>query len=259
MTFCVGMKCADGLVAIADTRITTGAEVSTAKKIAVHQGHNYAMFVLTSGLRSVRDKAITYFEDRLRETEANLGRMYRAVNLLAEEIRNVYTEDQTWLSQAGFTFDLHCIVGGQLPEDDEHHLYLLYPQGNWVEVSLGSPYVIIGETRYGKPILDRAWRHTDTLEKAFRVGLLSFDATRTSSSDVGPPVDAVVYRRESFAMTERRFSADELQPVTDYWQTAMQAAVDLAIPSVAPLAGQLGVEPAPPPPGVMLQQAEGNP
>lgn len=242
MTFCIGIKCSSGLLAIADTRITSGSEVSTAKKISIHNGSDQAMFILTSGLRSVRDKAITYFQERLKEDGANLGRIYKAANLLAEEMRRVYEEDEEWLAQAGMSFDLHCILGGQLADDDEQHLYLLYPQGNWVEVSVGSPYVVIGETRYGKPILDRALRHSDSLEKCLRVGLLAFDATRTSSSDVGPPVDVVAYKQDTRSMSEQRFTADELKPLGDYWQDAIDAAVDLAAPSVSGLAASLGIE-----------------
>ena len=93
MTFCLGIKCENGLVAIADTRITSGSEVSTAKKIAVHQGERRAMFVLTSGLRSVRDKSITYFEERLQNNGAEMGRAYQVVNALAADIRRVYEED----------------------------------------------------------------------------------------------------------------------------------------------------------------------
>ena len=244
MTFCLGMKCEEGLVAIADTRITSGSEVSTAKKIAVHQGERHAMFVLTSGLRSVRDKAITYFEERLQNNGADLSRAYEAVNALAAEIRRVYDEDNDWLIKAGLWFDLHCIVGGQLAEDAAPHLYLLYPQGNWVEVSQGTPYVIIGDTRYGKPILDRTLRHEGSLEKALRVGLLSFNSTQASSTDVGPPVDAVVYARDSFAMRERRFDADEMQPVADYWQRSIENAVEGSAVPVADLARSLGIDPA---------------
>ena len=242
MTFCLGIKCESGLVAIADTRITSGSEVSTAKKIAVHQGEQHAMFVLTSGLRSVRDKAITYFEERLQSNGANLGRAYQAVNALAEEIRRVHEEDNDWLIKAGLWFDLHCIVGGQLAEDDSPHLYLLYPQGNWVEVSKGTPYVIIGDTRYGKPILDRTLRHEASLEKALRVGLLSFNSTTASSTDVGPPVDAVAYARDSFTMRERRFNAEELEPVAAFWQRSIENAVDEAAKPVAALADALGIE-----------------
>ncbi len=245
MTFCLGIRCEDGLVAIADTRITSGSEVSTAKKIAVHQGERHAMFVLTSGLRSVRDKAITYFEERLQNNGADLGRAYQAVNALAEEIRRVHDEDNEWLIKAGLWFDLHCIVGGQLSEDTTPHLYLLYPQGNWVEVSEGSPYVIIGDTRYGKPILDRTLRHTASLEKALRVGLLSFNSTKASSTDVGPPVDALVYERDSFAMREQRFNEEDLEPVAQFWQRSIETSTDGAKEPVAPLAKALGIAPAP--------------
>jgi putative proteasome-type protease len=244
MTFCLGIKCQDGLVAIADTRITSGSEVSTAKKIAVHEGEGHAMFVLSSGLRSVRDKAITYFEERLRENERQLTRSYQAVNALAEEMRRVYNEDNEWLIKAGLHFDLHCIVGSQLTEDDSPHLYLLYPQGNWVEVSKGTPYLIIGDTRFGKPILDRTLRYEDSLERALRLGMLSFNSTEASSADVGPPMDALVYHADSFAMKERRFSTEELEPVAQYWQRAIENAVEQAVAPVAPLAQSLGIESA---------------
>ncbi|MXY80473.1 MAG: peptidase [Chloroflexi bacterium] len=242
MTFCLGIKCKDGLVAIADTRITSGSEVSTAKKIAVHQGERHTMFVLTSGLRSVRDKAITYFEERWRQNGTQLSRSYEAVNALAGEIRRVYEEDNDWLVRAGLHFDLHCIVGSQLAEDDAPHLYLLYPQGNWVEVSRGTPYLIIGETRFGKPILDRALRYDASLEQALRLGLLSFNSTQASSADVGPPVDVVVYPGNSFGIRERRFNAEELAPVAQFWQRAIQDAAEQAAEPIAPLARALGID-----------------
>ena len=244
MTFCLGIKVEDGIVAIADTRITSGSEVSTAKKIAVHQGDGHAMFVLTSGLRSVRDKAITYFEERLRQSESQLTRSYQAVNALAEEMRRVYNEDNDWLIKAGLHFDLHCIVGSQLTEDDVPHLYLLYPQGNWVEVSRGTPYLIIGETRFGKPILDRALRYEASLEQALRLGLLSFNSTEASSADVGPPVDVVVYPADSFAVRERRFNTEDLKPLAQFWQQAIENAVEQAAAPVASLAQSLGIDAA---------------
>ena len=242
MTFCLGIKCQDGLVAIADTRITSGSEVSTAKKIAVHQGERHSMFVLTSGLRSVRDKALTYFEERLRQNGGHLARSYQAVNALAEEMRRVYDEDNDWLIKAGLHFDLHCIVGSQLSEDESPHLYLLYPQGNWVEVSRGTPYLIIGETRFGKPILDRALRYEASLERALRLGILSFNSTEASSADVGPPMDALVYPNDTFAMNECRFNADVLDPVGQLWQQAIENAVEQAAAPVAPLAQALGID-----------------
>lgn len=244
MTFCIGMKSEGGLLAIADTRITSGSEASVAKKITVHQSDGFAMFILTSGLRSLRDKAITYFDERLRDERDDLDRMYKAANALAEEIRRVRTEDQKWLADGGLSFDLHCIVGGQLRNDDVHHLFLLYPEGNWIEVGVATPYVIIGETRYGKPLLDRVWRYEEPLEHALRDGLLSFDATRTSSTDVDPPVDVVLYERDSYTMHERRFTAADLEPLAEQWNTSIAQAVRTALPTVHPLFERLRTTPA---------------
>jgi putative proteasome-type protease len=243
MTFCLGMKCADGLLAIADTRITSGTELSTARKISIHQYEQRSMFILTSGLRSLRDKAITYFEERLR-SETDLDRMYKAVNALSAEIRRVRTEDKDFLMESGLFFDLHCIFGGQLAGDSEAHLYLIYPEGNWVEVRSGTPYVIIGESRYGKPILDRVWKYDDTLGQALKVGLLAFDATKTSASDVDYPVDVVMYRPDTFTLREQRFTGPDLDPLRMYWQNAIEAAVALADPVMESLTSRL--EAAPP-------------
>ena len=235
MTFCLGMKCEEGLLAIADTRITSGTELSTGKKISIHQYEQHSIFILTSGLRSIRDKAITYFEERLQAGEPRLDRMYKAANALADEIRRVSAEDKPWLLDGGLAFNLHCLIGGQLNGDDEAHLYLIYPEGNWVEVRAATPYVIIGESRYGKPILDRVWRYEQGLFDALLVGLLSFDATRTSASDVDYPVDVVLYQPHSFTMREFRMTREDLAPLQDYWQGAMEQAVAGATPSVAPL------------------------
>ena len=241
MTFCLGIACAEGLVAIADTRITSGSEVSIGKKIAVHQGDDYSMFVLTSGLRSVRDKALTYFDEHLRHNEDELTRSYQAVNALATVIRRVYDEDNDWLVKAGLHFDLHCVVGCQLRDDDSPQLYLVYPQGNWVAVTEGTPYVIIGDTRYGKPVLDHTLRYDATLERALRVGLLSFHSTMVSTTDVGPPVDVVACRSGTFQIQSRRFDEAELQALSRFWQESMEQVVDRAADPVRPLAKALGL------------------
>ncbi len=245
MTYCVGMKCEQGLIAIADTRLTSGTAVSTGKKIAVHQDGDHAMFVLTSGLRSVRDKAITYFEERLAEHEMSLDRMYKAANMLAGEIRRVYMEDEEWLRRSGLVFDLNCIIGGQMSGDTEHHLYQIYPKGNWIEVGEGSPHAIIGEGSYGKVILDRSWHYDSRLDRGLLVGLLSFDATQTSASAVGPPVDTLVYHRGTYQMTEHRFTAEDLAPIAAQWGGAIEAAVEQAMPTIAWHAGALGIQTGP--------------
>lgn len=239
MTFCLGMKSRFGLLAIADTRITSGTEVSFAKKVSVHEGESHSLFIMTSGLRSARDKALTYFDERLGTAETGLTRLYRVANALAEEIRHVRAEDQEWLAQSGLSFNLHAILGGQMAEDAEPHMFRIYPEGNWIEITGGTPYVIIGESSYGKPLLDRAWRIDGSLEDALTIGLLSFDATRASAVDVGPPLDAVLYHDNSYAMQQYRFSADELAPLSQQWSKWIARGVTKAGPYAAPLFGAL--------------------
>ena len=226
MTFCLGMKCREGLLAIADTRITSGNEISTAKKISVHQIERHSIFILTSGLRSLRDKAITYFENRLEEGAGSLTHMFQAANAFADDLRRVRQEDGQWLSSSGLLFDLHCIVGGQLGADDEPHMYLLYPEGNWVEVRAATPYVIIGDTRYGKPMLDRLWRNDRSLRDALRIGLIAFNETKTSAANVDFPADSVLYRPGSFEIREARFSGVEMLNLDARWGEAVELAAD---------------------------------
>ena len=115
-----------------------------------------------------------------------------------------------------------------------------------MEVRSGTPYVIIGESRYGKPILDRAWSYDQPLLHALRDGLLAFDATVTSASDVDPPVDCALYRRDSFQVNEQRFDAADLEALSSYWSAALRVAVDDAVPLVDPLMQQLtAAEPSP--------------
>ena len=103
--------------------ITSGTELSMGKKISIHQYEQHSIFILTSGLRSIRDKAVTYFEERLKGGESNLDRMYKAANAMSDEIRRCRTEDKQWLVDSGLSFDLHCLIGGQLDGDDEAHLF----------------------------------------------------------------------------------------------------------------------------------------
>ena len=135
MTFCLGMKVEDGLVGIADTRVTTGAECITAGKVSIHQHGRHSMFLMTSGLRSVRDKAVTYFDEAIGESDQTFDKLFKAVNVFATQIRRVAEEDKASFDKIGLIFNLHALVGGQLENDHEHKLFLIYPQGNWVEVS----------------------------------------------------------------------------------------------------------------------------
>lgn len=228
MTFCAAIKVKEGLIGIADTRITTGTERITARKITVRQkeNRNHAFFIMTSGLRSVRDKAITYFQEVIDEQDPEFNKLYKAVNAFAEQVRRVAREDTPSLSHAGLVFDLFSLVAGQLEEDKEPKVYMLYPQGNWVELTESSPYFIIGSSGYGKPILERVLRYESSLRYALKAGFLAFEATRISSTDVGYPLDILVQKKDSFKIMEYRFRHEELREYSKWWQQKIASGLE---------------------------------
>lgn len=226
MTYCLGIKVKSGLVAVADTRLTSGSEVSTNKKISIHEVENHSLFIMTSGLRSVRDKAITYFQEVIDQQDKSFDKLYKAVNSFGEQIKRVADEDANSLTRAGLKFNLNAIVGGQLEKDGEHKLYRIYPEGNWVEILEGSPFVIIGNSGYGKPLLDRAISFESNLEHALKVGFLSFDATRVSANDVDYPLDVVLYTKNSFKFVEHRLEKEDMTQTAAQWAALLQESLN---------------------------------
>lgn len=219
------MKVSDGLVGLSDTRVTSGSECITASKVTIHQNKRQSLFLMTSGLRSLRDKALTYFEEVLEQEGESFDKLYKVVNAFAAQIRRVALEDKQALFEAGFYFDLHSIVGGQLEKDLDHKLYLLYPQANWVEVGRGTPYFVIGESSYGKPLLDRALRYESSMADALKMGYLAFDATRASAANVGFPLDVVLYKRDHYKVVGHRYESNDMQHISDWWQQRIRDSV----------------------------------
>ena len=224
MTYCLGIKVKEGLVAIADTRIVSGSDTTTKKKIHIDQKNNHSIFIMTSGLRSVRDKAIIYFNELLEEG-AEFNKLYKAVNAFGQQVRRVAEEDKEALAKSGFKFNLNTIIGGQLKDDDEHKLFLLYPEGNWVELDQGSPFVIIGNSGHGKPILTRTLTEDSSMELALKTGFLSFDSTRASANDVDFPIDVMLYKKDSFHIVEHRFEKKDLEQVSAQWAEELKSAL----------------------------------
>jgi putative proteasome-type protease len=224
MTYCLGIKVKDGLVAIADTRITSGTDTTMKKKIFVEQKDKYSLFIMTSGLRSVRDKAILYFKELVGQEEHN--KLYKAVNAFGEQVKRVAAEDKSSLETSGFKFDLNTIIGGQLKDDEEHKLFLLYPEGNWVELGQGAPYVIIGNSGHGKAILNRTLRENTTMRIALKTGFLSFDSTRVSSNNVDFPIDVVLYTKDSFSLVEHRYDKADLENISAQWAVQLKNALE---------------------------------
>ena len=238
MTFCIGLKSADGLVALADTRITNvSMEVSTAPKISMYDFDGRPLFVLTSGLRSLRDKVLTYFAAEA--PDSGHVHAYEAVNALAEQMRRVRSEDAGWLRESGLTFDLNCIVGGRLAEDARSQMFQLYPEGNWVEVNAATPYVIIGDSRYGKPALAHLWSYGHTLEEGLRAALVAFTETRGSAANVDYPVDVIMLCDADGQLDEMRVSEQDGAALEAEWRRALLAAADGLAPAVHRLYARL--------------------
>lgn len=218
MSFCIAIKVQDGLVGIADTRVTTGTQAITARKVTLYEHDRHCMFLMTSGLRSARDKALTYFDETLEQYDERFDKLYKAVNAFGEQVRRVAAEDKEALADSGLEFNLNVIIGGQLENDKEHKLYMLYPQANWVEVSQGTPYYLIGESSYGKPLLDRVLTYDCSMDYALKVGHLAFDSTRRAATDVDYPLDVVLYRHNTYQIMERRYYQSDLQHIGQWWQ-----------------------------------------
>lgn len=225
MTFCLGIKVEQGLVALADTQIVKGSERLSKGKFTLLQHGDQRLFIMTSGLRSVRDKTVIYLEEKLAEETADFERLYQVAQAFGEQLRRVRVEDGAALAQGGLSFNLHAIIGGQLDDDPSPALFLVYPEGNWIEASSDSSYFIIGRTLYGKPILDRLLGFETPLRQALALAYLAFDATRTSVVDVAFPIDVIVFDPATRSLHQERFDAPALANAAEWWQQSLQTAL----------------------------------
>jgi putative proteasome-type protease len=225
MTFCLGIKTKHGLVGLSDTRITSGNETTTSKKVYTVNREKHSFFIMTSGLRSIRDKAITYFSEVIEEQDQNFDKLYKAVNEFGSQIKRVDKEDKENIEKSGLSFNLYTIIGGQLEEDKEPKLYLLYPQGNWIEIRKGTPFVIIGNTGAGNPVLRRSLNYEESLDYALKCAFLAFDATRISTNDVDYPVDTVILENSQYHISETRFEQKELEHISSFWNNRLREAI----------------------------------
>ena len=225
MTFCVGMSLKQGLIGLADTLIITGNESINAGKITINYSDDKHFFLMTSGLRSVRDKVLTYFEEYLEETEEKYDKLYKAVNAFATQLREVRKEDNEGLKETGLDFNLYSIFGGQMENDENPRLFLLYPQGNWVEAGIRTPYMIIGESKFGKPIIARTLTYDTNLETAAKIAYLAFDSTRINAIDVDFPIDIVIMKDKSYEIQEYRLTMRDMLDISKWWQERLRKSV----------------------------------
>jgi putative proteasome-type protease len=225
MTFCLGINVEQGLVGIADTRLLSGNECLVARKTATYQGPGFSFFVMNSGLRSLRDKILLHFEEAFAKCTDSRDRLSKIVDLYARQVRRSAAEDRAPLEEANLSFNTHSLIGGQMAGDSTHRLFMVYPEGNWVEVGPDTPYQIIGASGFGKPILERSVTSADSMPYAFKVGILAFDATRRCAADVDFPIDVLLYQKGSFEIVEHRYERDDLRDISNWWQERMRRAV----------------------------------
>ena len=218
MTYCLGIKTRDGLIGLSDGRITSGSQLSSARKVTMMGSGGDRFFILNSGLRSVRDKTLAYLRrDMGKARNESYATMLDAVTAFTRCLRQVAAEDREALEASRLHFNLHAIIGGQLAEDREPYMFLVYPEGNWIEVDERTPYLSIGATAYGKPILDRALMYDTDMATALKIAYLSFDSTRVSSNDVGYPVDMVSYHAAARTWRQANFDYDDLVEQRMWW------------------------------------------
>lgn len=225
MTFCIGIRVKTGLVVLSDTRVVKGSETSRKSKLSTLCDGRSEAVLMTSGLRSVRDKVVARLEDQL-ATGADFGRFHELASAYGDQLRSVRAEDEAALAEGGLSFNSNAILAGRFPDDPDPVLMHVYPEGNWVEATDDAPYFVIGRSSYGKPILDRLLTVTSTLDQAISLAYLAFDATSASATDVGFPIDIGVQPRNHDSFTMQRFTQDDLAKVHATWHDHLNDALD---------------------------------
>ncbi|UVE16227.1 peptidase [Pseudomonas sp. LS44] len=230
MTYCVAMNLVDGLVFVSDSRTNAGIDhIATFRKLFTFGVPGERLIVLqTAGNLATSQSVINLLKQRIADlNQINLysvPTLYDATALVAGTIREVVARDGAPL--AGNT-DLTCsfLVGGQIvgsPPD----LYSIYPQGNFIQATVDTPFLQLGESKYGKPILDRNLHFDTPLEEALRCALVSFDSTIRSNLSVGLPLDLLVYHKDSLIVPEGYRVSEEDQYYRDIrkrWASGLQA------------------------------------
>ena len=226
MTFCVGLRVREGLIALADTRIVKGDEHVIKSKVSFSTNGPSQWWLMTSGLRSIRDKAIVYFEQESSREIQKQKNLFELANCFGEQIRRVRSEDGSSIANSHYAFNLHAILGGQLENDPYPKMFYIYPEGNWIDSSEESPYFIVGRTYYAKPILDRLLRYETPIRTAIALAYLAFDATRTSVTDVDFPVDMILSNSLVGRTSCCRFQEKDLSEVTKWWNQELASVLE---------------------------------
>ena len=219
MTYCVGIKLDAGLVFLSDSRTNAGLDqISTYRKMMVYEkpGDRF-MVLLSAGNLSISQSVREILQvekvengDDAPITIWNATSMFDAVRVLGAAVRRVYEQDGPSLKQAGVDFNASMIFGGQIAGEGMR-LFLIYSAGNFIEATRETCYFQVGESKYGKPVLDRMITPHTPLDEAAKCALVSMDSTLKSNLSVGLPLDLLVYQADSM-QTEQIVCIDEHNP-----------------------------------------------
>lgn len=232
MTYCLGIKTRQGLVMASDSRANAGYDqVNVCRKMHTFIRPGQSIFVvLSSGNLSLSQSVVTLLRRDFDHGAglAAVASLYDAARVIGEQMRRVSDMDRPALERDDYHFNTHLLLGGQV-RGEPPDLYLIYPQGNPLAATEDSPYLQIGECKYGRPILDRGIRFAVTsLEEAAKYALISLDSTMRSNVTVGPPIDLLVYATDEFQISrQRRFVAKDpdLREIHSQWEHALRKAV----------------------------------
>jgi len=214
MTYCVALKLNAGLVFASDSRTNAGVDqISCFKKMRnfVREGDR-AIVILSSGNLSITQNAVNLLEQHGRHSEHrnlwNAESMFDIAQLLGDCLREVRQHDGVFLKQSNVDSGANFIVGGQVL-GEPMRLFLVYAEGNFIEASEETPFFQIGETKYGKPIIDRVIRADTPLIDAIKCILVSFDSTMRSNLSVGLPIDLACYKNSSYRLELQQHITEE--------------------------------------------------
>lgn len=243
MTYCLALALNEGLVFASDSRSNAGSDyVTTYSKTHLFSlGPDRLFVILTAGNLSTTQEVINRLR---RDVDATDGRpslrtpsrLFEAADLVGSVSLDVQEHHDRGLSRTGANGSATMILGGQIA-GERPGIYLIYPEGNAITISEQTPYLQIGETKYGKPILDRMMTPTMSLVDGARLALVSLDGTAKSNVTVGMPFDVTLYRAGEFAVTTRqRFAEDSraYRAINEAWNRGLAATL-ATLPNEVPV------------------------
>ena len=217
MTYCVGMLVEEGLAMIADTRTNAGVDsISTYRKLhVVDRPGERVLGICTAGNLSVTQTALAMAREGVHlnvgepaETLETAPTLFRCAQILGHALRSVRLSIAPALEADSLNTSASMLLGGQI-NGGQMGLFLIYSQGNFIECGPDTPYLQIGELKYGKPILESGLAYDSSLAEALKLGLISFSTTMRSNVGVGAPFDVLTLRRDYFSGEQRRIEEDD--------------------------------------------------